>query len=374
MIMLPGIELSSESDASLSVRDIINVLDCYPEPVFLVNDDLVVAGMNNAAIIRYGTNLTDQSLFVVIRQPDALSCIRQARSENRMKDVIISEIIHGTECKLRLVAKPLNVQFPEFGGLVLTLSDITFTSEAEVARKEFVANVSHELKSPLTTIIGTIDTFMQDPDMDAKTRNGFMAIMREEASHMSRLVSELLSLSKVEAVESIHPTSQVDLCKLVTETVASFGPLSGETGSDINVSNCTGSAVVTGDEDQLKRVVANLIDNALKYSPPGSPIEVKCFRPDPEDNGTDCISIEVADQGPGIAPEHIPRLTERFYRVDDHRSRHLGGTGLGLAIVKHILNRHRGLMTIESEPGIGSTFTVQVPMSIEPRSGHEDPG
>lgn len=336
------------------------MLDCLPDPVILTDTDLTIVGMNAAARQRYGDDLVDNSLLAMIRQPNALSCISRSMEEDRMNMETITEYLHDIECKMRMVANPLHIAEPEFHGLMLALADITTVSDAEDARKEFVANVSHELKSPLTALIGFIDTLSGNPEIDRETRDGFLQVMRDEATRMSRLVSELLSLSRVEADERIQPTDHVDINDIIRLTVTSLLPLSEEVGTEITVITGSDPIFIPGDHDQLKQVFSNLLENAVKYSTSGSKVTIRSeVSPGHGDQGSNSrATVEIVDEGPGISAEHLPRLTERFYRVDDHRSRGPGGAGLGLAIVKHILNRHRSTLAIRSVPGEGSTFTV----------------
>ncbi len=352
-----------QDTATRMLRPIIAVLDGLPDPVLLTDDALQIVGMNGAAILRYGSNSLNRPLFGVIRQPQALHCIERAQNEGETRDVVITEIIHDSESKLRLAVTPLMLAEIPFDGLLLSLTDITSIRDAEQARKDFVANVSHELKSPLTTLMGFIETIDSDPDLDTETRHGFLRIMKDEAAHMSRLVSELLTLSKVEAQEYIQPTGTVHLCRLITSLANGLTYAGGGCPARI-VTQCTEEISVNGDVDQLRQVLSNLLDNALKYSPSDSPVEIRCTRSG-EGRAEERAIIEVVDHGPGIDPIHLPRLTERFYRIDPHRTRDQGGAGLGLAIAKHIINRHRGRLEISSEPGRGSTFSVHLPLRSE---------
>jgi len=357
----------------MTLQSILGTLDCLPDPVLLVDDALVVAGMNNAAIHRYSSESVDRPLLGVIRQPQALECIEQARAGMVAREAVITEFLHETESKIRLVVTPLTLAAESFSGFVLSLTDVTIIRGAEQARKDFVANVSHELKSPLTTLIGFIDTIGEDSDLDARTLQGFLEVMKAEAARMSRLVSELLALSKVEVQENIRPTGMVRIGDLISSLANGlFLAAKGRT-SRITITECAEELCVMGDDDQLRQVFSNLLENALKYSPPDSPVEIRCLRSGERTSETSAI-IEITDHGPGIAAEHLPRLTERFYRVDTHRTREQGGAGLGLAIVKHILNRHRGRLEIDSAPGKGSTFRVRLPLLLDPLSRNAVPG
>jgi two-component system, OmpR family, phosphate regulon sensor histidine kinase PhoR len=244
-------------------------------------------------------------------------------------------------------ARVARVEGASFGGAVaiLTLHDITALKAAEQMRADFVANAGHELKTPLATLVGFIETLLGAARDDAAARDRFLGIMRGEAGRMSRLVDDLLSLSRIELNEHVPPTSQVTFGLLVEQVVDVLELRASERGIHLELTLADDLPDVLGDEDELAQVFQNLI------------VAADCLA-----NGTGptggFVRVVVADQGEGIPSEHLPRLTERFYRVDNARSRELGGTGLGLAIVKHILNRHRGRLEISSTIGTGSTFAV----------------
>jgi two-component system phosphate regulon sensor histidine kinase PhoR len=258
-------------------------------------------------------------------------------------------------------ARVARVEGASFGGAVaiLTLHDITALKAAEQMRADFVANAGHELKTPLATLVGFIETLLGAARDDAVARDRFLGIMRGEAGRMSRLVDDLLSLSRIELNEHVPPTSRVALAPLVEQVAEVLELRASERGIDLALTLPDDLPDVLGDEDELAQVFQNLIDNAIKYGRPHSTVTVAadCLAGGAGLNGG-FVRIAVADQGEGIPNEHLPRLTERFYRVDNARSRELGGTGLGLAIVKHILNRHRGRLEISSALGVGSTVTV----------------
>jgi two-component system phosphate regulon sensor histidine kinase PhoR len=225
-------------------------------------------------------------------------------------------------------------------------------------RRDFVANVSHELRTPLTALMGFIETLKHAAKDDPRAREMFLGIMEHEAGRMNRLVRDLLQLSRVEAEERIRPKDEVELRALLVGVISSLQGLAERAGGRVELAG--DPFTVPGDADQLVQVFTNLIENALKYGKAGQVVRVSLT---PEDTVRGpAVKVEVADEGEGIDPVHLPRLTERFYRVDSHRSREMGGTGLGLAIVKHIVSRHRGFLRIESEPGEGSRFSVVLPL------------
>lgn len=240
----------------------------------------------------------------------------------------------------------------------VSFEDISHVRDAQLMRSDFVANVSHELRSPLTAVYGLIGTLQGSAKDDPEAQQRFLEMMETEAKRMMRLVDDLLSLSKVQASERQQPEDQLDILPLLESVVNTLGPVIAKEEKRVKVTSTQLRTHVIGDAEELRQVFQNLIENAVKYSPRGTEVEVYTCSQKAEP-GYLCICV--ADQGDGIDPADIPRLTERFYRIDKGRSRAKGGTGLGLAIVKHILIRHRGKLKIESKPGNGSTFSVFLP-------------
>ncbi|MDH3264904.1 MAG: ATP-binding protein, partial [Paracoccaceae bacterium] len=234
------------------------------------------------------------------------------------------------------------------------------------------ANVSHELKTPLTALLGFIETLRGSAREDAAARERFLEIMAREAERMNRLVSDLLSLNRVESEERVRPTGRVEMGALLGSVRSALRPLARERGVEIEIAGEAGGIWVPGDGDQLTQVFTNLVENAVKYAASGKLVTLTVAREEREPalRGP-AVRVAVIDRGEGFDPAHIPRLTERFYRIDSHRSREQGGTGLGLAIVKHIVNRHRGRLRIESAPGQGSRFTVTLPLAETGTAGSD---
>ena len=242
--------------------------------------------------------------------------------------------------------------------IVLIVDDMSERRNADRVRVDFVANASHELRTPLASLAGFIETLQGPARDDPAARERFLKIMQDQAERMSRLVNDLLSLSRIEMKAHLRPADPVDLVAVVRHVVDTLAPLAGDLGVTIETDLPARPVIVAGDRDELIQVFANLIENAAKYGQVGKRVVVKITAPE---NGTGSPRAIVRDFGPGIAEEQIPRLTERFYRVDPEASRRHRGTGLGLAIVKHILARHQAQMTIDSRLGEGSTFTVSFP-------------
>jgi two-component system phosphate regulon sensor histidine kinase PhoR len=293
------------------------------------------------------------------RDPVFLQAIDEVLDDGRQRTVEIQERVpFDRRVRITLTAlagAPADEVAPH---VVIALRDLTDQDRLGRMRADFVANASHELRTPLASLVGFIETLQGRASDDPAARARFLAIMGQQAARMSRLVDDLLSLSRVEMREHVPPRTAIDLNDTLAVTVQALEPVARAAGGTLKLEPSDGPAVVLGDTDEIMQVVQNLVQNALKYGAPGRPVTVSIRR---EARGpTSRIAVAVRDEGPGIPPEHLPRLTERFYRVNAKSSREKGGTGLGLAIVKHIVNRHRGELRIESELGRGSTFTFLI--------------
>jgi two-component system phosphate regulon sensor histidine kinase PhoR len=257
---------------------------------------------------------------------------------------------------------PFETRLPDGTQALVVLSDRTRERAVEQMRADFVANASHELRTPLASLMGFVETLRGPAADDPPAQQRFLAIMAEQAARMSRLIDDLLSLSRIELSEHSPPVERIDLGAVAGRVLASFEVRLAERRQRLAVDIAPGLPAVAADADQMAQVLSNLVDNAMKYGRVGGTVSVSLQA---AANG---VVLAVRDDGPGIARVHLPRLTERFYRVDAGRSRGAGGTGLGLAIVKHIVNRHRGRLLIESEEGQGTTFSVFLAASPEERA------
>jgi len=334
-----------------------------PDPVILVDRRAVVVEANKAAHHLLSSLTAGHPLSFALRSPDVLDAIERVQRDREPLRVEYSERI-PTERVFEVQIGPLNAADNDFGSgsdVLLFFRDLTATRRLERMRADFVANASHELRTPLASLLGLIETLQGPARDDAAARERFLEIMRGQGLRMSRLVDDLLSLSRIEMREHVPPETSVDLASIAKHIVDALSPLARERGVEIVLAAQGGPFPVRGDRDELLRVVENLVENAVKYGEGGARVEVTLAREVRAPAGDRQIVLEVRDYGPGIAPEHLPRLTERFYRVDVAQSREKGGTGLGLAIVKHIVGRHRGQLRIESEPGQGASFKVFVP-------------
>lgn len=330
------------------------MLNAVPMPLIHIGQGERVEAANELAKSLFGQSMVGRFYGTVLRQPALLDCVQRALVTGTRAEARFDSRDASSETVYRVIALPLD------GGVLLSLENIGHVEEAGQMRRDFVANVSHELRTPLTAMLGFIETLRGAARDDAKTRERFLDIMATEAGRMNRLIQDLLSLSRVEAEERRRPTGQVDVAAIIASATTMLAPLAKDAGVTLSVSNADSAQTIPGDADQLRQVFTNLIENAIKYGQSDVKIVFSRVDRDAALRGPALI-VSVCDNGEGIEAFHIPRLTERFYRVDSHRSRENGGTGLGLAIVKHIVSRHRGRLRVQSTPGKGSSFTVVLP-------------
>lgn len=338
--------------------DLHPLLDAVPLPMLHIGVDWRIAGLNAPALELFGAAALGRHFGLAIRKPTLVEAIEAAgRGAPRQQlKVMLSQGDHETRFEVTVAPLP-------GGGALASFVDITEQELVTQFRRDFVANVSHELRTPLTALLGFIETLQGPARDDAVARERFLGIMAREAGRMTRLVRDLLSLSRVESQERQRPEARVDLRGLLAAVAATLRPVAQEAGVELELDTAGAPDVVRGDGDQLTQVFHNLVENAVKYGGSGGKVTIRARQiNDTAGIRGRAVEISVIDRGDGIDPQHLPRLTERFYRVDSHRSREKGGTGLGLAIVKHILNRHRGRLRIESEKGKGSSFSVLLPL------------
>ncbi|MCF4125982.1 ATP-binding protein [Methylobacterium sp. SyP6R] len=333
-----------------------------PDPVILIDRRSLVIESNAAARALLPSLRPRHPLSFALRDPDVLDGIEIVlRTGEPLKTLYSPRVPTERTFEVQIGA----MQGGEAGragpNVVLFLRDLTSAQRLETMRVDFVANASHELRTPLASLLGFIETLQGPARDDAKARERFLGIMRVQALRMTRLIDDLLSLSRIELRVHVPPTQGVDVVPLARQIADALGPIAGERGVAITLDAAPGPHRVLGDRDEILRVIENLVENAVKYGGDGGRVAVSLDTLPAEENRPPQVEIAVRDEGPGIAPEHLPRLTERFYRVDAASSRQQGGTGLGLAIVKHILNRHRGRLVIESTPGEGATFRALIP-------------
>jgi two-component system phosphate regulon sensor histidine kinase PhoR len=330
------------------------VIEAIVEPVLMVAGNRVTEA-NAAARALLGEHILGEDVRLAIRHPAATERLADPGGDRDEEGVSLIGL-GARDQRWEMRVSPI-----EQGRRIVQLIDRTGRHAAERMRVDFVASASHELKTPLASILGYVET-LADPEAggDAALRERFLKVMAGEASRMQRLVDDLLSLSRIEAGKSTQRAGPVDIAALADTVAGELSDSGDPRSADLVLDADAGSVPVQGDRAQLSQMLHNVIGNAMKYGRAGTPVTVSIARPRPG-----LVRITVADQGEGIAPEHVPRLTERFYRVDPGRSRAVGGTGLGLALVKHIVERHRGRLDIASVRGMGTTVTVLLPASDE---------
>lgn len=330
------------------------ILTALPLPALAIDDEDRIFAANADALEVLGDQIIDRHYVAMLRQPGVLKAVEatQADGKDRTAEYAREDSVYSVSC--RAVS----------GVIILCFNDTTHITQTSQMRRDFVANVSHELRTPLTALMGFIETLRGPAKDDPAVQDRFLGIMQSEAERMNRLVGDLLSLSHVESDARVRPSGIVCVDDLLRSTINSIKPVADDADVVIETAFADCDVLVVGDADQLRQVFTNLIENAIKYGSKGGKVTVSLTVSEREAfvRGP-CAFVQVIDYGDGINPIHVPRLTERFYRVDDHRSRALGGTGLGLAITKHIVNRHRGRLRISSTLGKGSTFSVVLPIS-----------
>ena len=345
--------------AQLSSQGAEKLIGAMPAPAILVDAEARVLIANEPAGEMLPALRIGELLVLALRAPDVVDAIRRVAAGGEAETALWSERA-PIERLFQVDVAPLATDAGDVVAILLTLRDLTESRRVERMRVDFIANASHELRTPLASLLGFVETLQGPAQADAKARARFLDIMREQGRRMARLIDDLLSLSRIEQKQHVRPEAAVDLAQLARHVADTLAPLAREMGVEIKIA-ADRPVTVTGDRDELLRVAENLIENAIKYGArqDGSSadrVEITVQRTASEG------SLVVRDFGRGIAPEHLPRLTERFYRVDLSQSRAKNGTGLGLAIVKHILTRHRGRLTIASGLDRGSTFTAIVPL------------
>ena len=348
--------MAKNNQAQTQISQIGEMLD---DGLILADFEGVIVSANSAAVRWFGENLAGRQILDVIKHPD-------------IGDLFAKVAAGGKACEMRyepanIVQREFRMRLQRIGGgtVALLFLDMTLQRNLEKVRRDFVANVSHELRSPLTSLAGFVETMLSGDVPDPEMQTRFLNIMDEEAKRMSRLIDDLLSLSRVEVDEHIIPDKTVNLSELLYAVRDSLADRALKKNMTIQIDQPAAaepaapaaSPVIFGNHDEITEVFINLLENAIKYGFDGSDITLTMRMVAPHR-----VQIDVINFGEGIEERHLPRLTERFYRVDKARSRQIGGTGLGLAIVKHIINRHRGSLAITSTLGETTKFSVDFPL------------
>jgi two-component system phosphate regulon sensor histidine kinase PhoR len=345
----------------------------FPSAAIVLDRDGRVTAFNAAATGIAPALRSGEPALIALRMPDLVDAIRRAGKRAEQQRVEFFERV-PLDRWFEAFVTPLRLSTGSGNSvdvLLMTFNDLTPLRRVEEMRADFIANASHELRTPLAALLGFIETLQGTAKDDLAAREKFLAIMQGQATRMARLIDDLLSLSRIELNAHLQPNTPLDLAPIVRQVVDGLHTLARDRGVEIKVASPTDPLTVLGDRDELIRALENLVENALKYGAAGKRLDITLARGQTR-GGTPEARIAVRDYGPGISPEHLPRLTERFYRVDVADSRAQGGTGLGLALVKHVLNRHGGRLTIESILGQGATFIMHLPLPTGESVGSEE--
>jgi two-component system phosphate regulon sensor histidine kinase PhoR len=367
--VLPGktitITRTAEAPARAAATDndaVFAFADALADPCLVLDRRGVVVHANAVARRQFPAVSRGNPITFSLRNPDLVQAIDLAMRHGAVRTVELHETV-PSETWDKVVVSPLRRPGLEWLAdadrqLVVTFQSLTELKRVDALRSDFIANASHELRTPLASLLGFIDTLLGPAAKDAVAREKFLGIMRGQAERMSKLIDDLLSLSRIEMHQHVRPTGSIDLAALLREVREGLMMQAKAAEVEIRLTLFEGSSTTTGDRGQLYEVFENLLENAIKYGANGKSVEVSLA---PAGRPGFQHQVTVIDHGPGVEPEHVPRLTERFYRIDADVSRKKKGTGLGLAIVKHIVNRHRGQLSIKSKPGEGMRVDVFLP-------------
>ena len=349
----------------ITEREIL--VDSLPDILIMCNDDQIIVRTNKSARAIFGQNLANKPLNSVIPHDTLLNGVSAVIEELRGREVEF-HLKEPVPRDFRAIIERFPIASSGGISIIITLSDVTELKRVEKMRADFVANASHEIRTPLASIKGFIETLRGPAKDDVSAREEFLKVMDEQATRMTTLISDLLSLSKIEMNAHTVPDGKVDILRLIRSEKEAFSWAAKEKNMTIRIELSDTLPTARGEERELMQVIHNLIGNAIKYGHANTEVTViaRVTSMLPQDPNFvrhhRAICISIIDRGEGIPREHLPRLTERFYRVDSARTRTVGGTGLGLAIVKHIINRHRGVLTIDSVVGEGSKFSFYLPI------------
>jgi two-component system, OmpR family, phosphate regulon sensor histidine kinase PhoR len=361
--MAPSAQQVVRSPQAQLIEQIIGGL---PSAAIMLDREGRVVAFNEAATGIAPALSRGELALIGLRMPELVDAVRRAARRREPQRVEFFERV-PLDRWMEAFVTPVRIGAagePSVDLLLMTFNDLTPLRRVEEMRADFIANASHELRTPLAALLGFIETLQGTAKDDPAARSKFLEIMQGQATRMARLIDDLLSLSRIELNAHLQPNTLVDFSPIVRQVVDGLQTLARDRSVDIKVTIPADPLLVLGDRDELIRALENLVENALKYGAVGKRVDITVARGQTRAGAAEA-RVAVRDYGPGIPPEHLPRLTERFYRVDVTDSRAQGGTGLGLALVKHVLNRHGGRLTIESTLGAGATFTIHLPLLTE---------
>jgi two-component system phosphate regulon sensor histidine kinase PhoR len=355
---ISGHTASAAREADSERKNWRAVVDAIPTAALALDAAGVLVHHNRLAAEMFPKIKSGQPMSQVSRSPDLLVAVDRALDAEERIDVELIERVPVERRVAATVSRLGRAATPSSPHVLVTFRDLTEQDRLAQMRADFIANASHELRTPLASLRAFVETLQGPAREDAAARKRFLQLMAHQAERMTRLIDDLLSLSRVEMRVHLPPRGIVELNETAAYVCQSLEPVAEAAKVKVTLVRDDAGARIRGDREEIVQVLQNLIQNAIKYGREGGNIEVRIGRDAPRGSTGAKVWVSVTDDGPGIAPEHLPRLTERFYRVNVVSSREKGGTGLGLAIVKHILNRHRGELRIASRLGAGSTFTA----------------
>jgi two-component system phosphate regulon sensor histidine kinase PhoR len=357
-------EAAESPPPTLAYEQIVDsLIGALPVATIALDRDARVLAFNALATTIAPTLRQREPALIALHMPELVNAIRHASKSRKPQRVEFFERV-PLDRWFEAFVTPVQLAAgtdAQSDIMLMTFNDLSPLRRVEEMRADFIANASHELRTPLAALLGFIETLQGPAKDDALAREKFLAIMQGQATRMARLIDDLLSLSRIELNAHLQPNTAVDLAPIVRQVTDGLQTLARDRDVEIKVSLPQDTLTMLGDRDELIRALENLVENALKYGAAGKRVDITLSRAQTR-GGAPEVRVAVRDFGPGIAPEHLPRLTERFYRVDVADSRAQGGTGLGLALVKHVLNRHGGRLSIESTLGQGATFTIHLPL------------
>ena len=359
------VDAETAPPANVNQQLIDSLIEALPIAAVLLDRRGRVTAFNTAATSIAPALQRGELVLIALRIPELVDAIRRAAKKREPQHLEFFERV-PLDRWFEAFVSPVQLATGDSRSeaMLITFFDLTPLRRVEEMRADFIANASHELRTPLAALLGFVETLQGPAKDDASARQQFLAIMQGQAMRMARLIDDLLSLSRIELNAHVQPNTSVDLSPIVRQVADGLQMLARDRGVEIKVTAPVEALEVLGDRDELIRALENLVENALKYGAAGKRVDLTLSRSQTRGGAPEAL-LAVRDYGPGIAPEHLPRLTERFYRVDVAESRAQGGTGLGLALVKHVLNRHGGRLSIESTPGAGAAFTMHLPLPAD---------
>jgi len=345
------------------------VLDSLPDPIMVIDRSGNILGANLSARTAFGEKITDKNVDKIFNSHSFINAVSRVLNKESASENLIFYVEEPIDQKLYAHIKQLPWLSKGKAVAVISIYDLTKSLKVEKMQSDFVANASHELRTPLSIISGFVETLQTSAKDDPEAQQNFLKIIAEQAEYMANLIENLLSLSRIELNQDEHPQDEVDVVEIVDDVIKAMKIKAKNRNMKIKVVKEKDIALIKADKQQIKQIVQNLTDNAIKYGPEGTDVTLRISNVDKipasqtiKTADTPAVAIAVNNKGPKIGPEKLARLTERFYRLQEHKDQNIKGTGLGLAIAKHIIIRHQGNITVNSNGYNGTTFTIYLPV------------